>query len=278
MRILMMTNTYKPILGGVETSIESFQKALRKKGHEAVIVAPEYSGQPKKEKNVVRIPAIRNFNNTDFSVNLPVPPGFTKFVKRFAPDIIHSHHPFLIGDLALRMSQSHRIPIVFTYHTNFEDYTHYLPFDNRISKKFITQLSVGYANLCDLVIAPSESVRERLFGRGLRKPVNIVPTGVECVRKRRYASAVIRKKYRFPPQKRVLGYTGRLEPEKNTEFLSKAVARYLNSDRNACFVAVGGGSTKEDMEREFQKSGVCDRVCFTGPVSKKEAVKICRQI
>jgi len=72
MNILMMTNTYKPILGGLEKSIEIFTNELRAAGHDVVIVAPEFQGM-ETEEGVIRIPAIQNFNGSDFSVQLPIP-------------------------------------------------------------------------------------------------------------------------------------------------------------------------------------------------------------
>ena len=81
MRILMMTNTYAPIVGGLEKSIQSFSEALRKRGHQVKIAAPEFDKSPAHEKNVIRIPAIQNISGTNFSLSLPAPGSITKLFE-----------------------------------------------------------------------------------------------------------------------------------------------------------------------------------------------------
>src|SRR4051812_28170514 len=115
MNILMMTNTYKPLLGGLEKSVEAFTNELRSAGHRVILVVPQYK-EGRDEKDVIRIPAVQNFNGSDFSVQLPIPAALTDALGDFRPDIIHSHHPFLIGDTALRMASKFNVPMVFTHH------------------------------------------------------------------------------------------------------------------------------------------------------------------
>jgi len=100
---------------------------------------------PTEEPGVIRIPAIQKFNGTIFSVNFPISGLLTRVMKEFYPDIVHSHCPFFMGDLALRLSRQHAIPLVFTYHTMFEQYMHDWPIQNEGVKRFIVKLAAGYA-------------------------------------------------------------------------------------------------------------------------------------
>ena len=147
MRILMMTNTFTPHVGGVARSVESFTASYRKLGHHVLVVAPEFDNMPSEETDVVRIPAIQNFNGSDFSVVLPIPSNLRSAVEAFEPEIVHSHHPFLIGSTALRLARQYSLPIVFTHHTMYEKYTHYVPGDSKTLKRFVINLSTRYANL-----------------------------------------------------------------------------------------------------------------------------------
>src|SRR4051812_6969209 len=104
MHVVMMTNTYFPHVGGVARSVESFSQALRGYGLKVMVVAPEFPGVPEKETDIVRVPAIQGFNGSDFSVRLPVPGLLSEPLERFGPDVVHSHHPFLLGDTALRVA------------------------------------------------------------------------------------------------------------------------------------------------------------------------------
>ncbi|MDP2105797.1 MAG: glycosyltransferase, partial [Desulfobulbaceae bacterium] len=137
MNILMMTNTFTPHVGGVARSIESFTAAYRSKGHQVMVVAPTFENMPADENNVIRIPAIQRFNGSDFSVILPTPGFLSDAIINFQPDIVHVHHPFLIGDTALRIAKQHELPLVFTHHTMYEQYTHYVPGNSTAMKKFI---------------------------------------------------------------------------------------------------------------------------------------------
>jgi glycosyltransferase involved in cell wall biosynthesis len=132
--------------------------------------------------NRVRIPAIQNFDGSDFSVVLPVPGRLREALDRFRPEIAHAHHPYLLGMTALRIARYRNLPLVFTHHTRYEEYTHYVPLDSPLLKRFVIELATRYANLCDQVFAPSQSIAELIRGRGVTTPVAVVPTGVEIER------------------------------------------------------------------------------------------------
>jgi len=111
MNIMMMTNTFTPHIGGVARSVETFTAAYRRQGHSVMVVAPEFDKMDEDEMDVVRIPAIQNFNGSDFSVVLPIHGLLSLPVERFRPDIIHAHHPFLLCGTALRMARRYDLPL-----------------------------------------------------------------------------------------------------------------------------------------------------------------------
>ena len=220
MRILMMTNTYTPHVGGVARSVSSFEQQLRNMGHEVMVVAPEYEEMPEEEENVIRLPAIQNFNGSDFSVSIPIPGHLANSLNKFQPEIVHTHHPFLVGSTAMRISMKYEIPIVFTYHTMYERYTHYIPVDFKALKQFVVNLSVGYANMCDLVIAPTKSISELLIERQVKTPIEIVPTGVDLEFFKK-DKGKFREKHGIRKDAFVFGCVNRLAHEKNFDFLAR---------------------------------------------------------
>ncbi len=264
MKILMMTNTYTPIVGGVEASIQSLTRQLKEKGHEVVIVAPCFEAMPEQEEGVVRIPAIQKFNHTDFSVNLPIPGLLEKLMFDFKPDIVHSHHPFLIGDMALRLSGQYGIPLIFTYHTMYEEYIHYLPFQNNMIRRFVIELSAGYANLADQVIVPTRSVRDILHARGVDTPIDIIPTGIDVKKFSQGKGTAMRQSFNIPREAFVIGHVGRLAPEKNLEFLAHAVTEFLKEDQNAHFLLVGKGPCEKVVQEIFHAKGMDARIHCSG--------------
>ncbi len=143
-------------------SVETFADGLWTLGHEVHVVCPTFQGATRSTDSILRVPAIQNFNGSDFLVRIPLPGAISRHLRKFPPDLIHAHHPFLLGDTALRKARRLRRPLVFTHHTMYEDYTHYVPVDQRRLRHFVIRLSTDYANLCDHVVAPSESVADLL--------------------------------------------------------------------------------------------------------------------
>ncbi|MBP9854834.1 MAG: glycosyltransferase [Candidatus Omnitrophica bacterium] len=271
MNILMMTNTYKPILGGLEKSVEAFTKEFRRRGHRVLIITPEYDGAPE-EEDVIRIPAMQKFNGSDFSIQLPVPGVLEKVLEGLRPDIIHTHHPFLIGDTALRLASKYNTPVVFTHHTLYEENVHYVPGNQEALRKFVIELSTGYANLADQVIAPSESVMQMMQGRGVQSPIHVVPTGIYEKNFSRGARLGFRGKFKIPKDAFVVGHLGRLAPEKNLEFVAKAVSKYLRGDVSAHCMIAGKGPSEEMIQEIFRREGVIDRLHMVGVVKGKDLV------
>lgn len=272
MKILMMTNTYTPIVGGLEKSILVFSEQFRLKGHEVKIIAPEFENMPEKEKDVIRVPSIENVIGTDFSVGLPLPEIIQDLIEDFKPDIIHSHHPFIMGDLALRVSRQYQIPLVFTYHTMFEHYTKYFGLDNPAMQKFVVEVATGYANMADHLIVPSESVAQVLQGRGVRTPTTVVPTGLDV----NYFSAQttrFREEFDIPEKAFVVGHVGRLSPEKNLEFLTESVTEFLARHKDARFLIVGSGPSEREMKKIMRSKNVLDRAHFAGVHGGKTLVE-----
>ena len=260
MKIIMMTNTFLPHTGGVARSVAWFSDAFRQRGHQVLVVAPTFENLPEQEQDVIRVPAVQKFNGSDFSVRLPIPHFLTKRIDEFRPQIVHSHHPFLLGHTALRVAALRNLPVVFTHHTMYEWYTHYVPADSPALQRFAMQLATEYANACDHVIAPSQSTAEILCERGVKTPISAIPTGID---KHRFADGngrVARCRYGIPDDAFVVGHVGRLAPEKNLAFLARAVAGYLRSDDRARFLLVGSGPSLYEINEIFRRGGVADRL------------------
>jgi len=258
MNICMFTNTYLPHVGGVARSVSRFVTDLRGLGHRVLVVAPVFRGDEggkAPDDEVLRVPAIQNFNGSDFSVRLPLPYLIDQRVRRFAPDIIHSHHPFLLGDAALRTARGYRLPLVFTLHTLYEQYTHYVPFDSPAMKRFVINLVSEYANLCDAVIAPSRSVAGLLAKRGVIRPIYEVPTGVDTAYYGAGDGARFRKRYGIADDTLVIGHLGRLAKEKNLPYLAEAVSLFVKGRGRVLFLVVGKGDAEETIRRIFVAAG-----------------------
>lgn len=272
MNILMVTNTFTPHVGGVARSVQGFTNEFRKQGHHTMVLAPYFENTPQRETDVIRFPAVQHFNGSDFSVPMPVPGRLHSAFKTFRPDIVHSHHPFLLGDTGLRAAAARNIPIVFTHHTLYEEYTHYVPGDSPQLKRFAIDLAVGYCNLCDAVIAPSETVATLLAERGVNVPVEVIPTGVDLKLFAQADGGAVRARFGIPADAFLVGHTGRLAPEKNLSFLAAAIAQFLTANERAHFLVAGAGPSTLDIQAIFERYGMAERLHVAGVMAPKALV------
>jgi len=265
MNVLLLTNTYRPHVGGVARSVETLARELRRRGHGVLVGAPSFTGgEEERDEGVVRFPAVQHFNGSDFSVPMPVPGRLSGKLRRFGPDLVHSHHPFLLGDTALRVAAARRLPVVFTHHTLYERYTHYVPraHPEGVSPRleaFTLQLVTGYANLCDAVIAPSASIEALLRERGVKVPIRVIPTGVDLAFFAGGDGRAFRAGRGLSPEAFVVGHVGRLAPEKNLAFLARAVVRFLRAHPQAHFAVVGEGPSRQEIAAICTEAGVGGR-------------------
>lgn len=261
-----MTNTYRPHVGGVARSVQSFSEEYRRRGHEVLTVCPTFEGAPASEQGVLRVPAVQRFNGSDFSVVVRMPAEQRRAAEAFGPDIVHAHHPFLLGGTALRMARRLSLPIVFTHHTMYERYTHYVPGHSPAMIRFAIRLSTAYANLCDAVIAPSESTAAVLRERGVTVPIQVIPTGVRIEDFAKGSGSGFRDVVGIPRDAFVVGHVGRLAPEKNIALLADALAAFLKSMPAAQALVAGRGPSAHDLTEAARRAGVADRMHLLGPL------------
>jgi 1,2-diacylglycerol 3-alpha-glucosyltransferase len=270
MKIAMFTNTFTPHVGGVARSVQGLVDELRRLGHHVLVVAPEFANVAPDETDVLRIPAVQNFNGSDFSLPMPVLPiKVAHLLKDFQPDIVHSHHPFLLGETALRIAVSCDAPVIFTHHTRYEQYTHYLPGDSDLLKHFVIDLVNGYCNLCNAVVAPSRSIADMLLKQGVLSPIEVIPTGVDPLYFAEPEDGAWRHRLGIPEDAIVVGHVGRLAAEKNLPFLCQAVCRFLRGNPAAHFLLIGKGSAREEMVAEFHRQGLQQRLHLQGVLDRR---------
>jgi 1,2-diacylglycerol 3-alpha-glucosyltransferase len=290
MNILMMTNTYKPIVGGLERSVETFARHLRERGHRVLIVAPEFEDAAEQEDGLLRVPAVRNLTENQYSLPLPLPARIRDQLKHFQPEVIHTHHPFFLGGAGLVLSAELQVPLVFTYHTMYERYTHELPADSAAMKEFVVDYAVRYANLCDAVLAPSESVAAVLRSRGVSTGISVVPTGIDAERFSSGDGQGFRRAHGIPADSFVAGYCGRVSREKNVRVLARGVIDFLSRrpgdeppdgalrdgsppvQRDRRFLILGDGPMLEPVRLLFREKGLSERLHAPGFLGGQELI------
>jgi 1,2-diacylglycerol 3-alpha-glucosyltransferase len=263
LRIGLFTNNYFPMLGGVPTAVETIRRDLEALGHEVVIVAPRMAGADDGGRWLIRVPAVPAPTYPDFALPLPLGPGLTRRLRALDLDVFHAHHPFLLGASARRLARASGRPFVFTYHTLYDRYAHYVPLlPRQVVARGAIRWSAGFADTADLVLAPSDFVARRLRAQGVRRPIEVLPTGIDLDRFRPGDRADARRTLRLAADDRVLLYVGRLDREKNLEFLLEAIARVRVP--RVRLLLVGRGTQAAALRRAAEARGVADRVDLRG--------------
>lgn len=299
MRIAMLTNNYKPFVGGVPISIDRLAEGLRALGHEVYVFAPSYENQVE-EPFVIRYKSCKS--KLDGGMNIPN--IFDKRIeKKFRDlhfDVIHVHHPMLIGYTALYLSRKYGIPVTFTYHTRYEQYLHYLKPYGKLQKRYrqerfqslrkmeekffyySTEVATpGYtkwfANRCDMVFAPTALMKDYLLEQGTERPVEILPTGLEpdSFRPDPDKCRQIRRTY-GGDKDYVFCTTARLAKEKNLDFLVRSMMR-LKERIGSRFrlLVMGEGPERENLERQIREAGMENEIRLLGNVPNQEIKNYC---
>lgn len=272
MRIGVFTDSYRPYTSGVVQSIDLFTRELTGLGHEVNIFAPSYP-RYEKDSRVFRFVSVPAPTNPDFTLAIPFSLRLRPAMKRLKPDIIHVHSPFLLGRLGARHARSMGIPLVFTFHTLYDLYTHYVPFGQNIARQITRRYYREFCNGCDMVIVPTGVIEDHLRNNGVVTEIKIVPTGIDIENFRPGNERYIHKKHGLPDDARVLLCVGRLGQEKNHRFLIDVYARMLPKYPDTRLVLVGGGPEEACLKSQAADLGIMDNVVFTGTVDRQEVVK-----
>ncbi|MFA6285274.1 MAG: glycosyltransferase [Parcubacteria group bacterium] len=272
MKIAIFTNNYLPNPYGVAGSVESFRKEFERMGHEVHIFAPQWKDYHDNNPNVFRYPSVETNIKIKFPISIPYSRKISKVIENLDLDIVHSQHPNLLGSAAMHWAKKKNIPLVFTWHTLYDQYAHFASFvPQRIAVWFTVRNARKYANRCDQVVVPTPSVGEIIKKWGMtNKNITAVQTGVEEEQFVNSDRENVRKKYNIKDDETLLLVVTRLTEEKNTEFLLETVSKILESDEKTRFMVCGDGSIKEKLVEKVSDAGLADKVIFVGIVSDKE--------
>lgn len=272
MNIGLFTETYYPEINGVATSVYMLKGELEARGHNVYVFTTTTPGSPEHEHNVFRVPSIPFIFISERRVGLFYQPKLAHIIKKLNLDIIHTHTEFSLGIFGRIMARELRLPIVHTYHTIYEDYTHYITHFralDRRAKAFARTYTKVCCNTVEQVIAPTEKTKELLMTYSVHKEISVVPTGIELSKfdPNRYSEeevATLKTKYNIYPQDKIMLYIGRVSPEKNIEEIIQAMPGYMSTRENVKFVIVGNGPTLEKLEHLVKQLKLEDRFVFTG--------------
>ena len=270
MRIGMMVDLYKPYISGITNYIDLNKRALENVGHEVHVFTFGDLEYQDDEPRVIRNPGLA-VADTGYYLSLRYKTKHKKLLQTM--DVVHVHHPFLSGRLALRYCRHAQIPIVFTNHARYDLYAQvrfpWMP--EEVSHGLLQAYMPHFCEAVDLVISPSRGMEKVLRRYGVESHIEVVPNGVE-LKRLHSAQPLPRAEFGFREEDILLIYAGRIAPEKNLEFLLQSFAGVSQVIPNVYLLIVGGGQ-KDHMEnvKSLPKElGIYDRVRFTGMIPYEE--------
>ena len=271
MKVLITSDWYAPVINGVVTSVLLLQRELEKLGHEVRVVTLSNSLHTYKDGNVYYMGSV--------SAN-KIYPGARLKINRsrsllhelvaWGPDVIHSQCEFSSFRVAYALSSRLGTPIVHTYHTVYEDYTHYFSPSVRVGRAVVSVFSRWICGRTACVVAPSRKVEKLLRDYGVRCRIEVIPTGVDLGAYRQEPDgermAELRRRWALKEDRTVLLYLGRMAKEKNLERLIDQIA--AAGRRDVTLLLVGDGPDREEVLDYAREKGL--DVVFTGMVPHGE--------
>jgi len=284
MRILMMSHGYPPTVSGVTLFTQRFSRNMMRRGHEVTVVTASDCKQPYSgNDDGVKIVRVRSTRNP-FWKEGPLPwvrlRTLIKLIRRFQPDLLHTHESAFLALQTLRLARQERIPILATCYYLPRFVARYLS-GKGVPKRLIEGIAWSYTiklfNRFDKVVFLSRSQREEFIHRGLKVPTAVISCGVDLAR---YHPAGGRLKNRdfssnLPPEPRIL-FVSRLAREKEIDILIKAMVRVL-SERKAHLLLVGRGSERTRLEKMVKSLGLLPFVHFLGFIPENDLPALYRK-
>lgn len=280
MRVGIFTESYPPLVNGVSTSILMLEHALTKLGHEVFIITVSDNKKDYVLENnghILRLPSVNLANCYDYKMTSVYPIKAVNMIKKMNLDVIHSNVEFTVGIFARVVSEQLSIPLVHTYHTNWEDYTHYITKNKKIlddiCKKLLKYLVVFFEDktVTELIV-PSNKIYNLFKDKyKFTKNIHIIQTGIETSKfyKENFNQKDInslKKKLGIKKKDFVVMTVSRLAKEKSVDRIINNHKELVKKYSNMNLLIVGDGPDIDKLKDEAKSLGVSDSVIFTGKV------------
>ena len=274
MNILITSDWYLPAVNGVVTSVKNLRRELEARGHEVRVLTLSQSRRSWEKDGVTYLGSIAaGLVYPGARLRTALAGKRVRQLIDWRPDVVHSQCEFSTFFLARRIAEELDIPLVHTYHTVYEDYTHYFSPSVRFGKQAVAVFSRWVAARTDCLIAPTGKVRILLQKYGVRCPVFVVPSGIDLAPFSREAdpwrSAVLRASLDIPADRTILAFVGRLAEEKRVDELLRFRANL--GPGGVTLLLVGDGPDRKRLEGVAKGLGLAaPDVVFAGMVPAEQ--------
>lgn len=273
MKILITSDCYVPTINGVVTSIINLKTGLEALGHEVRVLTLSSTGKSEIKGTDYYIGSVSGeVIYPDVRIKIAPCKKMMRQIYDWKPDIVHSQTEFSTFPIAKAVSKKLNIPLLHTYHTVYEDYTHYFSPSKTVGKKVVRQFTRVVSKHCDAIVAPTTKVQSMLMGYGLNSPVKVTPSGIDLSKFKQEISQAeldaLREELSIPKDYKILISVSRVSKEKNIEELITYLA---NSElKKTVFLIVGDGPRLEDLKALVHSLHAEEKILFTGMVAPEK--------
>jgi 1,2-diacylglycerol 3-alpha-glucosyltransferase len=295
LRVVIVAETALPYLSGVTVATDALARGLTAAGHQVLLLAPRPADPTSQPPAADEASGYARRWLASYQLPRPVPPGYRmpwpllgralRDAIAFGPQVVHAQSPFIAGRLARRIALRARAPLVFTHHTRFAEYRHYLgplaagPLRG-LSTALLDRHLHRFWESCDAVVAPSRDLAAEIEARlvpGRRRPiVCAIASGIDVGAIRAIDPVDPRPLAGWPPRSLVVASHGRLAPEKSVDLLVEAVAIAARTAPDIHLLLVGGGPSARMLRSQVTRAGIGERVHLTGPLPRDAALALIR--
>lgn len=282
MKIGLFSDTFVPEINGVANSTYILFQELKRHGHEVYVVTT-YRGKESMEWNeshdVLRLNGIQLKFLYGYVMTSPFHSQALEVIRSLNLQIIHAQTEFGVGIFARICAKHLNIPLVSTYHTTYEDYTHYVNLLNskavdEVGKMAVAKLSKLYGESSQEVITPSIKTKEMLEKYEIQRKLTVIPTGLSLDRFNpekfsQEQKQETRRKYGLSLDRSIIIYVGRLAKEKSLDLVIAGYQTALKKGSKSQLVIVGGGPDLESLQKLVSQQGLEKDVIITGPISRE---------
>ena len=274
MNIAYFSDTFYPRIDGVVVTLLNFIQLLAEKGHKIKLYVPNYKNTKERKFHenisIERYTSFKLIGYPDFRVAIPVLLKVKRSIQIFKPEIIHFHSPGPLWLIGINCAKQYKIPLIGTYHTYLADFLVCISPNKKIDKsnkidlpkKIVWKLSNYIYNKCDLITAPSESMRKELKKNGLKAKVVFLSNGL--------ALDVFSPKEKYNKKAKLL-HVGRISFEKNIDVIIKSVFILRKKFPDIRLDIVGDGPALKSLKLMIQKLELEKNIRFLG---RKEHSKL----
>lgn len=279
MKIMLFSDTFPPEINGVATATNTLKKAFEAHGHDVYVVCTNpFVHATTFENNILRLPGIEIKRLYGYRLTGFLHSKAAKIIKKINPDIIHIQTEYGVGIFGKIMASRLKIPLVYTYHTMYTDYTYYVTKGklDQPAKSIVKKFSKIMADTCSEITTPSFKTKDHLRSYGVNRYINVIPNGIDLSRfEEEYIDkefiSTFKKKYNLEDKFIILSL-GRIAKEKSIDVVLKNYAKFIAQDHHnkSSFVIVGDGPAKQDLEKLAKDLGIAERCIFVGSVPYDE--------